>query len=319
MLKSADGASECKDLYSICRKHCDYLREQSAKWGYMVDPNMGELAAFVTYAYSFPSGFLALIDTYDVMKSGITNFAAVAIALNELGYRGVGVRLDSGDLAYLSITCRGYLRAVADNVPHMGWIGDCKIVASNDINEETLYSLKNQGHEINVFGVGTHLVTCQAQPALGCVFKLVELNGQQRIKLSEDVEKVNLPGSKEAYRLFGKDGSPLVDLMQNTDEGPPDPGRRVLCRHPFIESKRAYVVPAKVEKLHHLFWDCGKVVRPLPNLNELRVRAYNSVARMRPDHVRHLNPTPYKVSVSEQLYTRLHSLWLTNAPVGELT
>merc|ERR1719276_695839 len=86
------------------------------------------------------------------------------------------------------------------------------IVASNDINEATLLSLNSQGHEIDTFGIGTNLVTCQAQPALGCVFKLVEVNKQPRIKLSNDIVKVTIPGRKNAYRLYGSKGNPLVDL-----------------------------------------------------------------------------------------------------------
>lgn len=148
-------------------------------------------------------------------------------------------------------------------------------MASNDINEETILSLNDQMHKINCFGIGTHLVTCQRQPALGCVFKLAEINGQPRIKLSQDVGKVTMPGRKSAFRLFGADGMfflllknfieffvghALIDLMQRSIEDPPVVGQKVLCRHPFQESKRCYVIPAKVEPLYRvrcffLGWD----------------------------------------------------------------
>lgn len=134
----------------------------------------GELAAFVAYAIAFPESFLALIDTYDAKKSGLLNFCAVALGLIHLGYKPGGVRIDSGDLAYLSKVAFQIFCSVADhyNIPSFR---DMCIVASNDINEETIISLNEQGHKIGCFGIGTHLVTCQKQPALGCVYKLVEV------------------------------------------------------------------------------------------------------------------------------------------------
>jgi nicotinate phosphoribosyltransferase len=133
--------------------------------------------------------------------------------------------------------------------------GNLSITASNDINEEVLHSLNQHGHSITSFGIGTHLVTCLRQPALGCVYKLVEIDGTPRIKLSEDVQKITIPGRKEAYRLYLKNGEPVVDVMLQVEERPPKQGERILCRHPFISSKRAYVQPAFVERLHKLVWD----------------------------------------------------------------
>jgi nicotinate phosphoribosyltransferase len=94
-------------------------------------------------------------------------------------------------------------------------------------------SLNNQGHAIDAFGIGTHLVTCQAQPALGCVYKLVEIEGSPRIKLSQDIAKVMIPGQKDIYRIFNTEGQPLLDLICRRGEEPPEAGKRVLCRHPF--------------------------------------------------------------------------------------
>lgn len=95
-------------------------------------------------------------------------------------------------------------------------------------------------------------VTCQRQPALGCVYKLVEINGQARTKLSQDVEKATMPGNKNVYRLYSADGHALIDLMQKKSEAPPEVGQRVLCRHPILESKRAYVIPSRVEPLYRV-------------------------------------------------------------------
>jgi nicotinate phosphoribosyltransferase len=278
----------------------------------------GELAALISFAIAFPDGFMALVDTYDVKRSGLLNFCSVALALNDLGYRAVGIRLDSGDLAYLSNVARQFFSEISQqfNIP---WFVELMIMASNDINEETILSLNEQGHKINCFGIGTHLVTCQRQPALGCVYKLVELNEQPRIKLSQDVAKVTMPGRKDAYRLFSESGHALVDLLQRSTEPPPEINEKVLCRHPFIESKRAYVIPSRVEKLLTVYWKDGAMCQELPNLQEIKERVQASLKTLRSDIKRNLNPTPFKVAVSDCLYTFLHDLWLENAPIGELS
>ncbi|XP_034125938.1 nicotinate phosphoribosyltransferase isoform X2 [Drosophila guanche] len=278
----------------------------------------GELAAMVSYAIAFPDGFMALVDTYDVKRSGLLNFSAVALALNDLGYHALGIRIDSGDLAYLSCLARETFEKVAERFK-VPWFNKLTIVASNDINEDTILSLNEQGHKIDCFGIGTHLVTCQRQPALGCVYKLVEINGQPRIKLSQDVEKVTMPGNKNAYRLYSADGHALIDLLQKVSEPPPAVGQKVLCRHPFQESKRAYVIPSHVESLYKVYWKSGKICQQLPTLEQVREKVQISLKTLRNDHKRTLNPTPYKVSVSDNLYNFIHDLWLQNAPIGELS
>ena len=285
--------------------------------------NESELAAFASYAVAFPRGFLALVDTYDVLKSGVPNFLAVALALKSCGYEPVGVRLDSGDLSYLSLKTRKVFEhaQAALGTRLAGGFGALQIVASNDIHEEVLHSLKQHGHAITAFGIGTNLVTCLRQPALGCVYKLVEIDGKPRIKLSEDVEKVTIPGRKHAYRLFLKKGEPVMDVMLGDDEPPPRAGERMLCRHPFISSKRAYVVPWRVEPLYHRAWDGAEGGVPAEldvGIDAARERCAAHIAMMREDHVRFVNPTPYKVSVSEKLHDFIHKLWLDEAPVGEI-
>ncbi|XP_043679087.1 nicotinate phosphoribosyltransferase isoform X2 [Vespula pensylvanica] len=252
------------------------------------------------------------------VRSGILNFCAVALALNDLDYKAIGIRLDSGDLAYLSNATRDIFEklAVKYNIP---WFAQLTIVASNDINEETIISLNEQSHKIDCFGIGTHLVTCQRQPALGCVYKMVEINDQPRIKLSQEVGKINIPGKKNAYRLYGADGYALIDILQRSTEEVPQVKQKVLCRHPFEESKRAYVVPTYVEPLHKVYWKNGKLCEPLPTLIQIRDRVQESLKTLRNDHKRNLNPTPYKVGVSDNLYNFIHDLWLQNAPIGELS
>lgn len=318
-LQSRDGSRTCKDFVSLVQACLSKLQRTDSFRGVFRETNQSELAAFTSYALAFPNEFLALVDTYDVIRSGIPNFCAVALALNELGYRAAGIRLDSGDLSYLSIESRKFFRAVEKEFGLPGF-SETPITASNDLNEETLDHLNKQGHEVDAYGIGTYLVTCYSQAALGCVFKLVEINNQPRIKLSEDVSKVSIPCKKRCFRLYGREGYALVDIMTGENEPPPKVGERILCRHPFIESKRAYVVPQNVEELMKCYWagKSGKMREELPALENIRARCMQQLDQMRPDHMRRLNPTPYKVSVSAKLYDFIHFLWLNEAPVGEL-
>ncbi|KAL7224099.1 hypothetical protein ACSBR1_025538 [Camellia fascicularis] len=318
-LKIQDGSSTCEDFVSLAQTWLSKIKRSHSLHGIFGETNQSELAAFTSYALAFPNSFLALVDTYDVMRSGIPNFCAVALALNDLGYKAVGIRLDSGDLAYLSCEARKFFRTIEKEL-RVPDFGKMSITASNDLNEETLDALNKQGHEVDAFGIGTYLVTCYAQAALGCVFKLVEINNQPRIKLSEDVSKVSIPCRKRCFRLYGKEGYPLVDIMTGENEPPPKVSERILCRHPFSESKRAYVVPQRVEELLKCFWpgSTDKAIEELPPLKDIRDRCIKQLELMRPDHMRRLNPTPYKVSVSAKLYDFIHFLWLNEAPVGEL-
>lgn len=226
--------------------------------------------------------FAVLITDY---RSGLLNFCAVALALHDQGYRPVGIRIDSGDLAYLSCLARSNFVRVSDHY-ELPWFAELTIVASNDINEETILSLNEQGHKIDCFGIGTHLVTCQKQPALGCVYKLVEINNQARIKLSQDVEKVTMPGRKNVFRLYGTEGWAVIDILTREDEAAPEVNEKVLCRHPFQESKRAFVIPSKVEALYKVYWKDGEIRQPVPTLEEVRSRVQESLSVLRQDHLR---------------------------------
>ncbi|HUL31869.1 MAG TPA: nicotinate phosphoribosyltransferase [Thermodesulfobacteriota bacterium] len=277
--------------------------------------NQGELASFIAYAQAFPKEFLALVDTYDTLKSGVPNFICVAIELLKLGHKPIGVRLDSGDLSYLSKTTRKMFMDIGAKT-HSD-LAKCMILASNEINKSVLISLKQQGHEIDTFGIGTHLVTCDDQPSMGCVYKLVEAKGIPRIKLTQELNKMTIPGRKEVYRLCGEDGFSLLDLMVKVGDKPPEPKKRVLCHHPFDHIKRVYVTPSEVIPLHHCVWD-GKRVYPEIPLSESRNYVLDQLRSTREDHLRDINPTPYKVSVSEQLYSYVYHLWTEESPVTEL-
>jgi len=284
----------------------------------------GELKAFVSYAICYPDTFLVLVDTFNTLGSGVPNFIAVALALHKAGYKPLGIRLDSGDLAYLSNEARKRFQKIATS-KGIDYFKDFDIIASNDLNEATILSLNQQGHSITSFGVGTHLVTCQTQPSLGGVYKLVELEGESRLKLSEEMSKVPIPGLKHPYRLIGEQ-TPLLDLMilpqrdtpSRDRDAPPQPGERILCHHPFFRQKRCHVIPKEVQPLHELVFD-GKIMMPFPSIHETRAFVQEQLKSFRPDHLRLLNPTPYKVSISHNLFNFFDDLWSQNAPIPEIS
>lgn len=302
--------------FTIC---CLDVEEEFAKRNILSSKNneKSELKAFINFARASPNKFLTLVDTYDVIKSGLVNFCIVAIALLKFGYTPVGIRLDSGDLAYFSRFARDVFTKIAVAY-ELEEFDNFEIVASNDINEETIYSLSDQNHAITIMGIGTHLVTCQNQPALGCVYKLVEANDKPCMKLSSVPEKITIPCKKSTFRFFGKENHALLDLIVMHDEPAPESGQRIMCRHPFIAEKRCYATPARVEPLLKLWWD-GKLVRQLPDLKSIRDHCQSGLDHLTEDIKRSLNPTPYKVSVSEKLFHLLNQLKVSLTPVGELS
>ncbi len=270
------------------------------------DTNDGELAAFVAYGVSFPSSFLCLVDTYNTLKSGICNFILVSLALMDCGYEPRGIRLDSGDLAALSMQCRQIFQEAADKYDRDSFT-KMNIVASDGINEKILHDLNKAGHGINLFGIGTNLVTCQAQPALGCVFKLVELNGKPRIKLSNNIEKVLIPGRKKLFRLFGNDGFPILDLLVEVNEKNPLAGKQIECFDPFSKEKKI-CIPSRVEDRLSTVWDKNGAF-PIPDLMEARERCNAEVQKLNPDMLRIEDPLKYDVFVSKKLYNNFQELW----------
>ena len=276
-----------------------------------------ELAAFIAYAISFPKACLCLIDTFDVLKSGLPNFICVAVAMHKAGYKALGIRIDSGDLAYLSRMIKKEYIAMEEKygVP----FSSMSIVASNDINVDVLYSLNKQNHQITSYGIGTNLVTCQGQPALGMLFKLTDINGSPRMKLSEDPGKTTTPGKKNVYRLYGREGHAILDLVALHTEEPPKVGEKVLCLHIHDAKKRCYCTPSKVEELLVCVWDREKgIVYDLPPLEESRRYVMKQLREAREDHIRYLNPTPYKVSATMHLSEYINDIWTSICPIAEL-
>ena len=285
--------------------------------------NDGELAAFVAYACAFPDTCLCLIDTYDTVQSGLQNFVYVALALTEFGYTPKGVRLDSGDLAALSLECKTAFHQMATRTGSSFW-KNLTIVASNDINEDVLQELTEQPHGLTAYGIGTNLVTCQKQPALGCVYKLVEWKGQPRIKLSQEFGKITIPGQKRVYRLYGEEGHAIVDYMKVADdeEDPiPQVGQRIVCRHPFQPDKRFVAIPSKVVPLHTQVFPPIGVNEDGDNVNPLSIARYyvkEQLTETFSSELTAFKPTKsYDVMVSQKLFDFLRTVWAKEAPLEE--
>lgn len=255
-LESKDGKEKIQLLPKIL-SYRNFFLQDDLLWSHTND---GELAAFISYASAFPDSFACIVDTYDTIKSGVRNFILVSLVLDDLGYEPRSIRLDSGDLAALSIEAFNLFNQIALSC-NRPFLKNIDIVASNDLNESRLHDLNKKGHAITIYGIGTNLVTCQEQPALGCVYKLVELDGKPRMKLSNEIEKVLIPGCKCPYRLFGKNGEPLIDLMIGKNEDNlPVADKKILCRHPFVGQKRVYAIASNVQNLHQLVFDKEKGV-----------------------------------------------------------
>ncbi|OHT06267.1 nicotinate phosphoribosyltransferase family protein [Tritrichomonas foetus] len=260
-------------------------------------PNRAETVAFISQAQSYPANFLALADTYDSIKSGVPNFLGVAYGLHRAGYRAKGVRLDSGNLAELSKQVRQVYRDFAAHFD-LPYAADFIISASNDINEKALIRLEETGHEINMFGIGTHLVTCQLQPALGGVYKLVEINGHARVKLSNSFEKITLPFKKMLYRCFDSTGKEIADLLTLSDEEP-QPG--VLnAFQVYPESKPIKIECARIEKMYNLVWGVGAI--PPESLHQARERVLKAYNGFNKEVLAVANEKQYCVAISEKLY-----------------
>ena len=259
--------------------------------------NQSELDAFISYACAFPNHFLALVDTYSTLRSGVPNYIAVALALLNFGYQPLGIRLDSGDLALLSKEARVlFEKTAAVYLKFKEGLLKSQIFVSNDINHNSIEALWEAGHAINAFGIGTHQATCKDQPALGMVYKLVQIGGKPCLKVSEDDDKINLPGEKIVYRLWGKEG-PIADLIALADEPEPEIGQGIKVH---LKEGVLTVWPTMVMKTNPVqipenpFTDKA-------GLPEFRERVLNWLKEFPEKHLRLKNPERYPVGVSLKL------------------
>ena len=225
-----------------------------------------EYEAFKHYAEVYPDATVLLVDTYDVLHSGIPNAIRVAHeVLEPMGKRLAGIRIDSGDLAYLSKKVRKMLDA-AD-------LRGCKIVVSNSLDEFTVTSLLNQGACIDAFGIGERLITAKSEPVFGAVYKLAAVGKdgefQPRIKVSENVEKITNPGLKDVYRVYDEDGHAVADLLAVCGE-PVDMSKPFRYVDPVKPWKNRSFEHVTCKNLRKLYVRQGKRTESLPKLSEIR-------------------------------------------------
>ena len=257
-----------------------------------------ELAAFEAYADALPNNCVFLVDTYDTIQ-GVRHAVEVGRRLRARGHELLGVRLDSGDLAELSVRAREILDE--------GGFPGATILASNDLDEYVITSLKEQGAAITVWGVGTRLVTAYDQPALGGVYKLSAIRDrpeapwQHRIKLSEQPAKVSTPGVLQVrrYRAGGRFAGDVV-----YDQGaPPGDGAPVSAIDPFDITRRlTHGAHMPYEDLLVPVFRAGRLVYEAPPLPAIRQRTFDQLALLPPATRRFLNPQPYPVGLERGLH-----------------
>ncbi|XP_019133042.1 nicotinate phosphoribosyltransferase [Larimichthys crocea] len=298
-LVALNGDPDPVDFISLTKgwlsRVCELLRAEPGKI------REGELAGFLSYAITYPQNFLPVIDSYSVGCSGLLNFCAVALALCELGYRPVGVRLDSGDLCRQSVDVRRVFRLCREHFSTSAF-DSLIIVGTNNISEQSMDELNKMENEIDVVGVGTHLVTCTKQPSLGCVYKLVEVRGRPRMKISEDPKKSTVPGRKSVYRLVDAEGHPFLDLVCLAVESPPVAGVSLSCYPLGSNDSPASVTPAQVTCLRQEVFIKGQVTHPLCSAAETRAKVQSSLQTVHPRHKRLHEPDSYTVALSKKLH-----------------
>lgn len=258
-----------------------------------------EYKAFEVYAKNYPSNCTLLIDTYDVINSGIPNAIKVAKeVLEPLGHRLKGVRIDSGDITYLSNVAR-------DMFDKEG-MTDCKIIASSSLDEYTISALLAEGAKIDSFGVGERLITSKSEPVFGGVYKIVAVNHgngfEARIKISENVEKVTNPGYKEVWRLYDNDSrKALADVITLKDEVI-DNNNSYEIFDPVHTWKKQTLTNFTAKKLQVPIFINGELVYKSPSVEEIRLKAKEELNTLWDEVKRIQKPHRYYVDLSKDLW-----------------
>lgn len=248
-----------------------------------------ELEAFRAFARTQPENCIFLADTYDTLRSGIPNAVIVAREMEARGQQALGVRLDSGDLAYLSKEVRRLLNEAG--------LAYMKIVVSNQLDEQIIRSLLGQGAPIDAFGVGTNLVTGRPDAALDGVYKLSMVGGEPRLKISDSLGKVTLPGVKQVFRMFDGNGRFAgADAVILEGEGGVD-----VMYHPLEPDRMLSTGVFQQEPLLNKVMEGGMRLAPGPSLQEIAAWSAGRLALLPTEYKRFENPHTYKVGISGSL------------------
>jgi len=252
-----------------------------------------EVTAFRAYADVFPDSTILLVDTYDTLRSGLPNAITVARELREQGHELAGIRIDSGDLAYLS----GEARRMLDEAD----FGRVRIVASNELDEHVIESVRSEGGRVDIYGVGTKLATAAGPGggALGGVYKLVEMDGQPRLKVTGDIAKATLPGKKRLLRALGLDGTFIQDVIcldgdeihgGDTVYDPGNPLQRTTLPQ-----------GARLVDLRGIVMEAGRRTSIPETLETMAGRCLRELTLLPQGCLRFIHPHRFKVSVSSRL------------------
>ena len=261
-----------------------------------------EYTAFKTYADLYPDACILLVDTYDTLRSGVPNAIRVFKEMREKGIdlKGYGIRLDSGDLAYLTKKARKMLDDAG--------FEDAIISASSDLDEYLIDSLKTQGAAITSWGVGTNLITSKDNPAFGGVYKLAAVMGDDgtfipKIKLSENSEKITNPGNKTVYRVYDADGMIKADLIALADETY-DESQPLLLFDPVETWKKTLMEPGEysMREIMVKVFDKGECVYDSPNVMDIQKYCKQEQATLWDESKRLINPQVVHVDLSQKLY-----------------
>lgn len=259
-----------------------------------------EYESFKAWAETYPDNCVLLIDTYNVLKSGLPNaIKAFDNVLKPKGIRPKGIRIDSGDITYLTKKCRKIL----DDAGYP----DCSIVISNSLDEYLISDVLAQGAAIDSFGVGERLITASSEPVFGGVYKLsaIEENNEivPRIKISENEEKITNPGFKKIYRIFDKTSDmAIADLITLNDEKI-DEEKPLEIFNPIYNWKRKKIKNYYVKDLRVKLFDNGNCVYTSPSTLEIKAYAKQEVEKLWPEVLRLENPHSYYVDLSQKLWS----------------
>ena len=277
-------------------------------WVQMFDT---QYEAFKTYCEIYPTNAVLLVDTYNTLKSGVPDaIRAFDTVLRPLGIKKCGIRLDSGDIAYLTKEARKMLDAA-------GW-ETCTISASNSLDEELIRDLLLQGAKIDCFGVGERLITARSEPVFGGVYKLVAVESGDgtvvpKIKISENVTKITTPHFKKLYRFYGNDtGKAIADYLTVYDETVDD-SRPLTIFDPDATWKKKQVYNFTAKELQEPVFQNGRLVYELPELEKIRAYCLAQVDTLWEEVKRFDNPHRYYVDLSQKLWDIKHGLLEKNS------